>query len=53
MKLNSRLLRVNIVVGTFNVLALDSIIDDVVGFAPAIVNFLPVNLFDGAKYQYG
>lgn len=52
-KLNSRLLRVNIVVGTFNTRALDSIIDDVVGFTPAIVNFLPVNLFDGAKYQYG
>ena len=52
-KLNRKLLRVNIVVGTFNVLALDSIIDDVIGFEPAIVNFLPVNLFDGAKSQYG
>ena len=52
-KLNRKLLRINIVVGTFNVRALDSIIDDVIGFAPAIINFLPVNLFDGAKSQYG
>ena len=52
-KLNHKLLRINIVVGTFNVRALDSIIDDVIGFAPAIINFLPVNLFDGAKSQYG
>jgi len=35
----------------FNIGALDSIADDVVEFAPAIVNFLPVNLFDGAKDQ--
>ena len=52
-KLNHKLLRINIVVGTFNVRALDSIIDDVIEFAPAIINFLPVNLFDGAKSQYG
>ena len=47
-----KLLRVNIVAGSFNVKALDAIVDDVIGFSPAIVNFLPVNLFDGAKSQY-
>lgn len=51
-KRNGRLLRVNIVVGTFNARALDSVVDDVAEFGPAIVNFLPVNLFDGAKAMY-
>lgn len=49
---SGKLLRVNIVVGSFNVNALSSAVDDVIGFGPAIVNFLPVNLFDGAKSQY-
>ena len=48
-KSKRKLLRVNIVTGMFNVYAMDSIIGDIIEFAPAIVNFLPVNLFDGAK----
>ena len=51
-KQKEKLLRVNIVVGVFNAKALDSIVDDIIGFTPKIVNFLPVNLFDGAKSQY-
>lgn len=51
-RLSGKLLRVNIVVGAFNVKALDSVVDDVIEFRPTIVNFLPVNLFDGAKSQY-
>lgn len=51
-RLSGKLLRVNVVVGVFNVKALDSVVGDVIEFRPAIVNFLPVNLFDGAKSQY-
>jgi len=50
--ISGKLLRVNVVVGKFNVQALDSAVDDIVGFCPRIVNFLPVNTFDGAKAQY-
>lgn len=49
---SGKLLRTNTVIGMFNVKALGSIIDDISGFNPGIVNFLPVNLFDGAKDQY-
>ena len=48
----NKLLRINIVVGMFNINAIDSIIDDVIKFQPKIINFLPVNLFDEAKDQY-
>lgn len=47
-----KLLRINIVIGMFNINAIDSIIDDVIKFQPKIINFLPVNLFDEAKDQY-
>lgn len=42
------MLRTNTVLGTFNLDNADRIVDDIVGFRPRIVNFLPVNIFDGA-----
>lgn len=47
-KSSRKLLRTNVVLGAFNLDCLDSILDDVEELKPAIVNFLPVNLFDQA-----
>ena len=43
---NNILIRTNTVLGTFNINNIDYIIDDLIFFKPAIINFLPVNLFD-------
>lgn len=45
---NNVFLRTNTVVGSFNLENLPHIVDDIVGFKPRIINFLPVNLFDEA-----
>ena len=45
---HSLLVRTNTVLGTFNLDHLDAILDDIVQLRPAIVNFLPVNIFDEA-----
>lgn len=45
---DSKLLRTNTVLGTFNLDSLDSIVEDLIELQPKIVNFLPVNLFDEA-----
>ena len=45
---NNVFLRTNTVVGSFNLENLPHIVDDLVGFKPRIINFLPVNLFDEA-----
>lgn len=42
------MVRTNTVLGSFNLSGLDCILDDLLQFKPAIVNFLPVNLFDEA-----
>lgn len=42
------LVRTNTVLGTFNLDHIDSILDDIICLRPAIVNFLPVNIFDEA-----
>lgn len=47
-KENNVLVRTNTVLGTFNIDMLPDIVDDLVAFAPKIVNFLPVNVFDQA-----
>lgn len=44
-----KLLRTNTVLGTFNLAQIQTILDDLAVFQPAIVNFLPVNLFDQAS----
>ena len=46
-----KLVRTNTVCATFNLQYLDKIVDDIVSFKPAIINFLPVNLFDQAKNE--
>ena len=43
------LVRTNTVCASFNLSILDFIVDEVIGFHPAIINFLPVNLFDQAS----
>lgn len=43
------LVRTNTVLGTFNLNGIETIVDDLVELQPAIVNFLPVNLFDQAE----
>ena len=43
-----KLLRTNTVIGTFNLECLTQTVKDIISFKPAIVNFLPVNLFDEA-----
>ena len=45
---NNIMLRTNTVIGTFNLDNLDNIVNDLIEFNPAIINFLPVNLFDEA-----
>ena len=46
-----KLVRTNTVCATFNLQCLDKIVDDLISFKPAIINFLPVNLFDQAKNE--
>lgn len=45
---HGKLLRFNTVVATFNMDGLDLITEDLVGFKPSIINFLPVNTFEQA-----
>lgn len=47
-----KLVRTNTVIGTFNINALDDILQDIVEFNPYIINFLPVNLFDQATDMF-
>lgn len=47
-----KLVRTNTVIGTFNLDDVDQIVDDLIVLNPSIINFLPVNLFDGA-YDMG
>lgn len=42
------LVRMNTVLGTFNLNNIDSILNDILVLAPDVINFLPVNLFDQA-----
>lgn len=46
-----KLVRTNTVCATFNLSYLDKIVDDLLIFKPAIINFLPVNLFDQAREE--
>lgn len=48
-KEHNLLVRTNTVLGTFNLEHIDAILDDLVLLDPAIVNFLPVNIFDEAE----
>lgn len=48
-KLHNVMVRSNTVLGTFNLMHIDDIVDDLLEFKPSIINFLPVNLFDQAK----
>ena len=49
----NKLVRTNTVCATFNFDQLDAIVDELLSFKPNIINFLPVNLFDQAKYTMG
>lgn len=44
-----KIVRTNTVLGSFNNKSLDLIVNDLISLKPSIVNFLPVNLFDGAR----
>lgn len=45
---NNILVRTNTVLATFNIDQLHIITDELIQFNPAIINFLPINLFDNA-----
>lgn len=47
-KQNNILVRTNTVLGTFNLLFIHDIIEDLVQLKPSIINLLPVNVFDQA-----
>lgn len=44
----NKLIRINSVIGTFNIDIFNDIITDIIEFNPHIINILPINLFDNA-----